>query len=210
LNLPALLRDFGISFIFLAFAMSVHEFAHGWLAHILGDQTAKNSGRLTLNPLAHIDPLGTFILPLTLFLATNGNFIFGSAKPVPINFNALRNPKKDIIWIGVSGPLANLFLAFFLTILWKAIPYHSPQINVIFLNFIIINILLGVFNLIPIPPLDGSRVISGFLPANLARKYAMIEPFGFIIILFLFWFKIFHIIVWPVIAGLIKLLGITA
>ena len=108
--------SFLVSFALLMVAMTVHEFAHGWVAFKLGDNTAKFSGRLTLNPLAHIDPVWTFIVPLLLFISTNGQFLFGAAKPVPINYWALRNPKRDIIWIGASGPATNLIFAFLLSI----------------------------------------------------------------------------------------------
>src|SRR3990167_1788341 len=101
------------SLILFFFAVVIHEFAHGWVAYKLGDPTAKYSGRLTLNPLAHIDPIGTILLPLFLFISTRGQFVFGAAKPVPINYRALKNPKRDIIFIGASGPLANLIFAFF-------------------------------------------------------------------------------------------------
>jgi len=125
---------FFISFSFLIVAMTVHEFAHGWVAYKLGDTTAKYSGRLTLNPLAHIDPIGTFLLPLLLFLSTHGQFVFGAAKPVPINYWNLKNPKRDIIWIGLSGPMANFILAFVLSLLLRIV-------NVALLGFILYNLI---------------------------------------------------------------------
>jgi len=185
-----------ISFGLLIIAMTVHEFSHGWVANKFGDPTAKYSGRLTLNPLAHIDPLGTILLPLLLFITTSGQFVFGAAKPVPINYWALKNPKRDIIWIGAAGPAANFILAFILSLLWRILPL-SVTWDFLLKNLIFINIILGVFNLIPIPPLDGSRILMGLLPQDLADKYARIEPFGFIIIIILIALGMFDILIEP-------------
>ncbi len=144
--LPGLILSFIASFGLLIIAMSVHEFSHGWIAYKLGDTTAKYSGRLTLNPLAHIDPVWTILIPLLLFISSGGQFIFGAAKPVPINYWALKNPKRDIIWVGASGPLANLIFAFVLSILLKIIPLPL-SLNFIIINLIIIN-LIKIFYLI--------------------------------------------------------------
>lgn len=186
--------------------MSVHEYAHGWVAYKLGDNTAKYSGRLTLNPLAHIDFVWTFLMPLFLFISTGGRFVFGAAKPVPINYRALNNPKRDIIWIGLSGPLANFIFAFVLSILVRLV--HLP-INFLIINLIAINVVLGVFNLIPIPPLDGSRILMGMLPEPLTLRYAGIESFGFIILILFLWMGVFNQIVWPVVGIILKMLGVS-
>ena len=177
MNLASLIISFGL----LMIAMSVHEFAHGWIAYKLGDNTAKSLGRLTLNPLAHIDPFGTVLLPLFLFIASGGRFIFGAAKPVPINYLALRNPRRDMIWIGLSGPTANILFAVLLRMLWPVFVPLAGNLSFIFSTLILINLVLGVFNLIPIPPLDGSRVLMGLLPQDMASGYAKIEPYGFFI-----------------------------
>lgn len=202
----SLLFSFLLSFGLLIIAMSVHEYAHGWVAYKLGDTTAKYSGRLTLNPLAHIDFVWTFLMPLFLFISTAGQFVFGAAKPVPINYRALSNPKRDIIWIGLSGPLANFIFAFVLSILVRSV--HLP-INFLIVNLIAINVVLGVFNLIPIPPLDGSRILMGILPEPFASRYAGIESFGFIILILFLWMGVFNQIVWPVVGIILKMLGVS-
>lgn len=203
MNIAAFLISFG----FLIIAMTVHEFAHGWVAYKLGDTTAKNSGRLTLNPLAHIDPIGTVLLPLLLFITTRGQFVFGAAKPVPINYWALRNPKRDIIWIGLSGPGANFILAFILSILLRLLP-SLEIVTFILHNLIFINVILGVFNLVPIPPLDGSRVLMGILPQDLASKYASVERYGFILIILLISLGVFDRIIWPIVIFILGLLKV--
>ena len=143
-----------LSFGLLLIAMTVHEFSHAFSAYLLGDKTAKSAGRLTLNPLAHIDPVWTLLIPGMLYISSGGKFIFGSAKPVPVNYWALRDPKKDMFWVGISGPLSNIIFAFLLSLLLRFLPL-PPGLIFIFSQLILIDLVLGVFNLMPIPPLDG-------------------------------------------------------
>jgi Zn-dependent protease len=185
--------------------MTVHEFAHSWVAYKLGDSTAKYSGRLTFNPLAHIDIFWTVILPIFMFISS-GTFI-AAAKPVPINYWALKNPKRDIIWIGISGPLANFILAVILSIFANILlPFLTSRI--IIGQLIYINIILGVFNLLPIPPLDGSRVLLGLLPNDLANQYAQLERYGLIIVMLLFFLGLLDHIIWPIVKLIMSLLKV--
>ncbi len=175
------------------FAVTVHEVAHGWVAQRLGDPTAMMLGRLTLNPLKHIDPVGTVLVPMLLLLM--GGFVFGWAKPVPITWENLRNPKRDMILVAAAGPLANLAMAFFWAFIMKlalVLPTVGPPFQSLILAMfymgvagITINILLMVLNLLPLPPLDGGRVLAGFLPDKMSWQFNRIEPYGLLILLLL-------------------------
>ncbi|MBD3182461.1 site-2 protease family protein [Candidatus Poribacteria bacterium] len=176
--------------IFIIFA-TFHEYAHGWMANRLGDSTAKRSGRLTLNPIAHIDIFWTIILPAMILISSGGRFAFGSAKPVPVNPYWLNKPKKDMIWVGLAGPSTNIAWSLIFIILMKS-GLFSPASPVYLLFFICmyINIILLVFNMIPIPPLDGSRVVEGLLPDKYAEEYSKIGRYGFLILMGLMFFGI--------------------
>ena len=193
-----------ILIIILFFSIIIHEVSHGYIAYRLGDPTAKYSGRLTFNPLVHIDLFGTILIPAFLILS-HSPILFGWAKPVPINPYNFRNPRKDLMWVGFSGPASNLIIAFILSLIIKILP--SSLITVILNYGGVINVVLAVINLIPIPPLDGSRILTGLLPRELAYKYMRIEPFGFIIAL-LFIILFGSSIIQPVIGIICSLLGL--
>lgn len=194
--------------IIFFFALTIHEYAHGWVAYKKGDQTAFYSGRLTLNPLAHIDPIGTVLFPIVLLVLSQGSFTFGWAKPVPINYRALNDPKKDIMWVGLAGPGANILLAIIISILIKIIPLNNFLYHILNTGAFI-NILFAIFNLIPIPPLDGSRVMMGLLPTHLANEYSKLERFGFIILLGLLFLGIIDNVVLPIAIGVARVLGLS-
>ncbi|MBM3251772.1 MAG: site-2 protease family protein [Candidatus Omnitrophica bacterium] len=200
--------DFILSLIILFVSIIIHEISHGWVANKLGDPTARYSGRLTLNPLAHIDPFGTIILPL-LLIVMGSPFLFGYAKPVPINFYNLKNPKRDMIWVGLSGPISNILLAVVSSLIIRAV--SLPQFFYEIVAFgVWINLILAVFNLIPIPPLDGSRVVFGLLPYKYSIPYARLEQFGFIIIFLLIFSGLFRQIIFPIVTVLANFLGVGA
>ena len=169
------------------FAITVHEAAHGYAAKHFGDMTAFNAGRITLNPLKHIDMFGTIILPaLTVML---GGILFGWAKPVPVDFRRLRNPKKDMLWVAAAGPASNFAMAIFWALVMK-FSVNVPEAFVLPMALmakagVTINIVLMVLNLLPLPPLDGGRIAVSLLPMNLARPFAQIERYGFIILIIL-------------------------
>ena len=168
------------------FAITIHEAAHGYVARALGDNTAYALGRVTLNPLKHVDPMGTILMPLLLYFATKGAFLFGYAKPVPVNFAHLRHPKRDMIWVALAGPASNFLQA----ILW-AVGYTvlvgSGLTERFFLDMckagVLVNLVMWAFNLFPLPPLDGGRILVGLLPRRLAWSFSRIEPWGFFIVL---------------------------
>ena len=175
------------------FAITLHEAAHAYAAKYFGDTTAYAAGRMSMNPLRHIDPFGTIVLPILMFAFTP--FIFGYAKPVPIDFNRLRNPKKQMAWVALAGPAANFVMAFgwlLFAILLGATHVSETYPHKVAQAGVFVNVLMFVFNLVPIPPLDGGRILTSALPNRYADQFARIEPYGFFIVLGLLYFNILH------------------
>jgi len=204
MDLVPLMQKIALYAIPMIFAITLHEAAHGYVARHFGDYTAYQQGRISLNPLIHIDPVGTILIPLVLVVTTAGQFIFGWAKPVPVNFGNLRNPKRDMLWVAAAGPGANLLMA----ILWGLVlkvafvlpmNYFSYPLQAMADGGVKINLVLMALNLIPIPPLDGGRIAVSLLPNQLAYRFAMIEPYGFIIIVALLATQVLGIVIGPVV-----------
>ena len=168
------------------FAITVHEAAHGYAARHFGDNTAYMLGRITLNPIKHIDPIGTILMPIMLYFATSGAFLFGYAKPVPVNFGHLRNPKRDMVWVALAGPASNFIQA----IVWAVVMITLVGTGVeerFFLEMaragVLVNLVMWAFNLFPVPPLDGGRILVGLLPWKQAQMVSRLEPYGFFIVM---------------------------
>jgi len=186
MDISHLIQTIAIYALPVLFAITVHEAAHGYAARHFGDNTAYLLGRVTLNPLKHIDPVGTVLMPLLLYFATSGAFLFGYAKPVPVRFGKLRNPKRDMIWVALAGPAVNFIQAF----LWGALLYILKGTGVIepfFLKMaqggVLVNLVMFAFNLFPLPPLDGGRILVGLLPHRQAELVSRLEPWGFFIVM---------------------------
>ena len=208
----------------------LHEISHGYVAFLRGDDTAARMGRLTLNPLAHIHWFGTIVMPLLLYLLSTMmgfKFLFGFAKPVPVDFGRLHDPKRDMVWVAAAGPFTNMALAVASSAAYKTLAMFYPEaytqtfmsahgsdswtLNVLFLMLtfsVYINAILALINLIPVPPADGGRILVGLLPEKQALMYAKIEPYGLPILLFLLLFNPFHIINWTLLPLLNSILEI--
>jgi len=196
-------------------AITVHETAHGWVARRFGDKTAQMLGRLTLNPIKHIDPVGTILVPAVMLLLPGG-FVFGWAKPVPVDWRNFKHPKQDMAWVAVAGPASNLLMALAWALAarvalgmstdnWIALPLLFMGVAGIFINTI-----LMVLNLLPLPPLDGGRVVTGLLPAPYAYQFARIEPYGFFILVALLVTGVLGVVMWPVVKLFLQLMASVA
>ena len=186
MDIANIIQTIAIYALPVLFAITVHEAAHGYVARHFGDNTAAMLGRVTLNPLKHIDPIGTIAMPLFLYIVTQGAFLFGYAKPVPVNFGRLKNPRRDMILVALAGPASNLVQA----LLWGAgfvVLQGAGMQEPFFLGMcragVLVNVIMFVFNLFPLPPLDGGRVVTGLLPPKAAMTYSRIEPWGFFIVM---------------------------
>ena len=204
----SLIQKIAIFALPVIFAITLHEAAHGYVARFFGDMTAARAGRITINPIKHIDLVGTLLVPLVILMASKllggGAILFGWAKPVPVDFASLRNPKKDMLWVAAAGPGVNFLMALF----WALIIQLGIVLNNGFSTPIIlmgaagvfINLILMALNLLPLPPLDGGRIAVSLLPLKAAQSYAKIEPYGFFILLGLLFTGVLNILLWPLIS----------
>ncbi len=186
MNFNELVQTISTHAIPVLLAITLHEAAHGYAARQLGDDTAWQMGRVTLNPFPHMDLIGTVIMPLMLFFATSGQFLFGYAKPVPVDFSRLRHPKRDMVWVALAGPAANLFQAFAWAVLIYLLSGMGSEER-FFIEMaqagVLVNLVMFAFNLFPLPPLDGGRIVTGLLPMRLAIGFSQIERYGFFIVM---------------------------
>ncbi|MDH4234143.1 MAG: site-2 protease family protein [Gallionella sp.] len=210
MQIDQLIQTITLAAIPVLFAITLHEAAHGYVARYFGDMTAYQEGRISLNPMRHIDPVGTVLFPLlTLWL---GGILFGWAKPVPVNFAALRHPKKDMLWVAIAGPASNLFMAlgwaFFykMAMLFPGNYFAEPLMGMAEWG-IRINVVLMVLNLLPLPPLDGGRVAVSLLPHRQAFQLAKIEPYGMYILIFLAITPVLGLILYPLVNLMYKLIS---
>lgn len=211
-----LLQTIAIYALPVIFAITLHEAAHGYVAKYFGDLTAYLEGRVSLNPLRHIDPFGTVALPLILLAVSKlfggAGILFGWAKPVPVNFANLRHPKRDMLWVAAAGPFSNFVMALFWALMVKiglSLPgsYFALPLALMGAAGVFINIIIMVLNLVPLPPLDGGRILVSLLPHRLAYRVARIEPYGFFILILLLFTGVLGVILWPAINVLMAVVG---
>ncbi len=205
------IQTLAISALPIIFAITLHEAAHGYAARHFGDLTAYQAGRISLNPLRHVDPVGTVIVPAVILLLSAGNFLFGWAKPVPVNFGRLRNPKKDMFWVAAAGPGVNLAMALGWGLLLKAaidMPTHRYSAAMAEMGRVGVNInaVLMLLNLLPLPPLDGGRIAVSLLPHRAAWKFAQLEPYGMFILLALLFTGVLETILGPLLGLFLMLI----
>lgn len=195
-----LIQNFAVYVLPILFAITLHEAAHAYAAKYFGDATAYLQGRMSLNPIRHIDLIGTILIPVALYFA-GSPFLFGYAKPVPVEWNNLRKPKRDMAWVALAGPAANLLMA----LLWLLFSFSLVQLQIDETFFrkmanagVIVNLVIFAFNLFPLPPLDGGRIMTSLLPRQYAYKFAQIEPYGFFILLALMYLNVLNFWMAPV------------
>lgn len=198
-----LVQTFSVYALPIVLAITLHEAAHAYVARYLGDNTAYSEGRMTLNPIKHIDPVGTLLIPVVLYFI-GSPFLFGYAKPVPVVFGNLRHPKRDMAWVALAGPAANLFMA----LMWMVLAVFLIALDIqedFFLRMcqagILSNLVIFAFNLFPLPPLDGGRIMVSLLPHTYSYRFAQLEPYGFVILLALLFFKVLHYWMMPIITA---------
>lgn len=211
LDIYRIIREIALIAPGFLLAITVHEVTHGYIAYKLGDPTAKMAGRLTFNPISHLDPIGTLVLVLTQMI--------GWAKPVPVNPRYFKNPRMDMLWVSLGGPAANLVTATILAVvlhfmffvvggqpLGQSSAFILKPLSQILFQGVVINVVLAIFNLIPVPPLDGSKILAGLLPAKQAYEYEKLEPYGFIILIVLIFTNALSYIIMPPISFIVTLL----
>lgn len=210
-HMNELIQTIAVFAIPVILAITLHEAAHAFAARYLGDNTAYSQGRMTLNPIKHIDPFGTILIPIVLYVSTGGAFLFGYAKPVPVDYARLRKPKRDMAWVALAGPVANFIMAFgwlILLLVFAAMNVSEPFFSKMAEAGVRTNLVVLAFNLFPIPPLDGGRVMTSLLPNRLAFKFAQLEPYGFFIVMALVLTKVLSFWMEPVMYASLKILQV--
>ena len=197
--------DILVYIVILLFSVIIHEVMHGVAAEWFGDDTARREGRITLNPIPHIDPFASILLPAIMLISSGGTFALGAAKPVPVDFNNMRRPRLGMAVVSLAGPLSNLAIAILLAL---PVTFRVIEINELLAKAIFLNVVLAVFNLLPIPPLDGSKIIASFLPTNIMNTLLRFEQYGFLIILVLLFTGILNTLLTPFVAVFAIVFGI--